>query len=676
MKNIIKITVSKSLLLALTGLLLPSFGGAGGGLFAQNFEWQWAKRGGADNTLEQTENAHQEEVVSIVTDSQNNIYMLSSIGKLNPDVDGNPKQNYGDPTTLTDFVIASFACDGTYRWAKVIGGQGREIIHNLQIDNNDNIYVAGKFTNCGDSTNPYPSRIEDDFILTQSPQDCSLIFLTKFNSEGEMQWIRRPQETTVSLSIGYGQTGTGGLSVDENGNAYWLVAIPQGSYSEGEYINDTEDIQWVVFKYDTDGNFLSALPLNIQLELSSARNLQFYRNKNTGQFYLMSRRNLNHLAIIAGNEVAHSFFLSSFDSQGNFLWLRENTATSSETALRVYNLDFDEDNNIYMGGRISGSSGSFLGFTPGSGTPAYILKLNPQADSILWSQHSNSNTTYSYGAIILNDNEVALTSYGGGQNYSWCDLSININNPGQAANVVFIRLNKETGDCVELLDIPGTPGYYDMGTALATDNLGNYILGGGFGHKIFLGEDFELHSQGPQSDFFIAKYGTSDCPPPTTDECEGIIVSPPTGSKEQSLAPGMSLADLAVEGENLQWYADPALTQPLDPTHTAENGMTYYVTQTIGVCTGEALAVTVEVLHTEDFNGSKLHIYPNPVQNTLFVSSSDILDYELYSITGQLIQKGKISENSSIDVEAVPKGCYMLVLTSENFRQMFKVVKN
>src|SRR5690606_7496961 len=98
------------------------------------------------------------------------------------------------------------------------------------------------------------------------------------------------------------------------------------------------------------------------------------------------------------------------------------------------------------------------------------------------------------------------------------------------------------------------------------------------------------------------------------DECFGIVVPAPMGDSSQTLNAGMTLADLEVEGENLQWYADAELTEPLSETHIVENNTTYYVTQTIGVCSGEtALAVTVTTQGTNPCQGV---VVPVPTGNS------------------------------------------------------------
>ncbi len=197
---------------------------------AEAQSWQWGKRGGSTDNLGIN---YREEVQSMVTDSQNNIYIISSVGKNELDVDGVTKTYYGDPTTIVDVVVASFSCDGTYRWSKIIGGANWDDVDGIQVDSQDNIYIAGRFGSCGDTM--YPPRIENDVIISQTPQDCSLIFLAKFNSNGDMLWFKRPQLSTVSFTEGYSHTNSAGLDIDAFGNTYWLVSLPAGVYANGAF---------------------------------------------------------------------------------------------------------------------------------------------------------------------------------------------------------------------------------------------------------------------------------------------------------------------------------------------------------------------------------------------------------------------------------------------------------
>lgn len=126
--------------------LLPFLG------YAQSF--QWIKDGGSAENLGSN---NFEQVYSIATDSQKNVYVLSKVGMSNLNIDGNPKPNYDDPSSFpTDIVLASFSCDGTYRWSKIIGGRNTEEISAVQVDSQDNVYIAGKMMTCNDGSVSQP----------------------------------------------------------------------------------------------------------------------------------------------------------------------------------------------------------------------------------------------------------------------------------------------------------------------------------------------------------------------------------------------------------------------------------------------------------------------------------------------------------------------------------------
>src|SRR5690606_28658360 len=57
------------------------------------------------------------------------------------------------------------------------------------------------------------------------------------------------------------------------------------------------------------------------------------------------------------------------------------------------------------------------------------------------------------------------------------------------------------------------------------------------------------------------------------DPCASVVA--PTGDANQTVLLGGTLANLTVGGDNLVWYADADLTQPIDVSTVAINGTTY-----------------------------------------------------------------------------------------------------
>src|SRR5690554_5043872 len=114
--------------------------------FSQTYEWQWAKSGGGNLRLTNESNGQVgvsynfEHIQDIVTDQDNNYYFLGKIGHGNSHVDGNEVPTSGSLTTgAHNIMIASFACDGTYRWSRVIfggGGTSFKLDYKIVLDNN------------------------------------------------------------------------------------------------------------------------------------------------------------------------------------------------------------------------------------------------------------------------------------------------------------------------------------------------------------------------------------------------------------------------------------------------------------------------------------------------------------------------------------------------------------
>src|SRR5690606_39280908 len=78
------------------------------------------------------------------------------------------------------------------------------------------------------------------------------------------------------------------------------------------------------------------------------------------------------------------------------------------------------------------------------------------------------------------------------------------------------------------------------------------------------------------------------------DPCADVVT--PTGAATQTVLVGATIASLVVDGDNLVWYADEALTTVLPEATLLVNGTTYYVVAETAECQSDALAITVTVI--------------------------------------------------------------------------------
>jgi hypothetical protein len=154
--------------------------------------------------------------------------------------------------------------------------------------------------------------------------------------------------------------------------------------------------------------------------------------------------------------------------------------------------------------------------------------------------------------------------------------------------------------------------------------------------------------------------------------------------------PGQTLADLVVEGENIQWYSTPNPSEsktsktnetPLPLTTVLVDGKTYYASQTInGIESKGRLAVTAKsngTLSTSDFVLPNFKFYPNPVLHNLTISNTaEIDEVEIFSASGATVLSKKInSDQAEIDLSNVSTGVYLLKVKSEGQTKTIKIVK-
>lgn len=481
------------------------------GTFSRAQDWQWIKEGGGTGTASSNT---KEQVYSMVTDSQNNIYILSKVAGSGVEIDGNPKNTY-DSGNPNEVVLASFSCDGTYRWSKIIGGNGTENINAVQVDSQDNVYVAGKVATCngGGAGNFYYARIDDEYEFINTGSACTLIFLAKFDTNGTIQYVKRPQlPTTTSQAVTY----TASYNVEiHNDIIYWSVWLPPGVYADGAFTNSNPDAYTpYVLKYNLDGSFIEAVQLGTIQGLYDFY-IKYYRNPYNGYYYMTYQRtNSGATFSINGQPIVNSAALICYDNLGQYQWKVENSSTQ-ENILKFFNITFDPQNNIYISGHITGlNMVSFAGYsTPDPVTPAFIMKLNPTATTLLWASNHNILDSGSLGYLFYNGNEVAYTGRCAGPNFTWGSQTMYVNEINQGQDVLFARFDSTTGDCLSLNKINSDVGSTDFGNAIAVDASGDYIVGGGFGHYIYDMNNNVSTNEGGPSDFFLAKFSTQACTP-------------------------------------------------------------------------------------------------------------------------------------------------------------------
>lgn len=168
-----------------------------------------------------------------------------------------------------------------------------------------------------------------------------------------------------------------------------------------------------------------------------------------------------------------------------------------------------------------------------------------------------------------------------------------------------------------------------------------------------------------------------------------LVINPsvpaPTGDANQGYAPGQTLNDLIVEGQNIQWYDSAVGGNLLSGTTVLQNDTTYYASQTVNNCESRMsnpvrLAVHVYdvTMGNQGFAKSDFKVYPNPTHQFLNISNTQkIQEVILLNSLGQKVLEFYPNQTEyTLNMAQLSAGVYMLNLKTETQSQMLKVVKN
>lgn len=326
-------------------------------------------------------------IANLQLDSFGNIYSTGWFTGSNTDFDPGAA-TFPLTASGADIFIWKLDPNGNFLWAKKIGGNGNDVAHGLDIDQQGNVLVSGDFANTTD-LDPGPGT----FNLT--PYGSGDAFVVKLNPDGDFIWAIRIGGTSADLAYR--------VSCDLNGNVCiggFFNGTADFDPGNGTY-NITSQGQNDIFlmKVDSGGNFQWAKGIG-----GSGQDFLTDITLESGGKYYVSGIFQNNLDLDPGvststftsNGLDDSFY-SLFDQSGNQVWVK----TVGSSGNDVINQTFGKEGNVYLTGAFS----NIADFDPNSGvqnstsnglSDAFVLILNSNACTYTF---YDSVTVYSYDTI-------------------------------------------------------------------------------------------------------------------------------------------------------------------------------------------------------------------------------------------------------------------------------------
>ena len=633
--------------------------------------WQWAVRGGSSaHLISGSFDAKYERIMDVAVDTGNNYYYLAEVGGYHFTLDTMEFDTYNDVSGTKDIYIFSTDSEGNYRWSKTIGGAGYDYASSLGLDNQGNVYVSGDAINIPLGAGPYNTSVhfDTDSIMpeaTSSPSPANKkIFIIKYDSEGNFQWLRQPEDTAP---LGYSGAMLN-MIVEPDGTTHSLIALVAGTYFDGQLtippmdtIGNITPKQSVIITYDSAGVFEGYMLIDMK-PIDGRYNFQFAYDPNLDRYYIgdtyRSTPNPDNPLSINGfgfETIDKAFYLSAVSSAGDVLWYHENELLNGPV---LGDIKIDDEGNVYFAG-YTGAPDNFAGYVfdqeggASSSRDPFLVKLDPDGN-LLWGSNADLSSGFPGQSIVVKGNDVYL---GLGMLYNtWDGLEIQAPlGAGWVPDIQIIRFDAQTGVANEVIHNNMLTPTRDAIMAMALDNKGDLVVGGYFGSDLFYGSDFHLHNSAQDSDFFIAKY----CPAPRAAFSVDTLAL-----IDASYAFTFTGSNAFID--SVAWnFGDSTAATGTNAQHSfAENG-TYTVCAIVyNHCSSDTACIALEVdglvsVATVE-KPDELKIYPNPTTGQLTLKSETPLSsYTFSDLQGRKVAKGKI-ENNRIDFSKFESGVYLL----------------
>lgn len=301
----------------------------------------------------------------IAMDGRGNLYVA---GEFKGTVDLDPDPARSDVRTSAegsiDATLSKFDANGRLLWARTWGGKGRDVAYGVAADGAGNVYVVGAYRQTVDF-DPDPARAE---TRTSNHPSENNVYLSKFAPDGTFQWVRTwgpcPMPGRISM-------GAEAYSVIVHGNHLYVVGDFSGNKTDfnpwgghdwhQNHIPPAGPVFFDAFlcKLDTDGRFVWARTWGGEgyddgpgVAADAAGNLYvagMYASQKINFDPAGGAAGLGHPARDSGFQV--DVFLSKFDSDGNFKWVRTWGGKGTEDAMG--SVAVDGENGVYVAGRFA-----------------------------------------------------------------------------------------------------------------------------------------------------------------------------------------------------------------------------------------------------------------------------------------------------------------------------------
>ena len=253
-------------------------------------------------------------------------------------------------------LIVKYNSVGDCQWAIRLGGNSTVLAMN--IDNNNNLYVAGRFYDLSFNIYNTDGTLERTVTNTYTEANHHCGFIIKYNPDGIVQWVLITGGTNRSITT---QDTWNSIAIDSLNNIVLSCKFNDSVlqfYKNNTLIKSLSSYTSFVIKLDSDGNYLWAARVgNSQIARSVCVDLS-YNIYTVGEFsdstiniFNSSNTLSTTITNTKGTSGTTNGFIVKYNKDGNFLWSAKIGSISNGGHAACYGITADYNNDIFITGQ-------------------------------------------------------------------------------------------------------------------------------------------------------------------------------------------------------------------------------------------------------------------------------------------------------------------------------------
>lgn len=298
-----------------------------------------------------------------------------------------------------DVVIVKMNERGERQWSSYYGAAGNEIGHDIEVDQNGDVFIAGATQSISGMATSNASQVENGGGLYDA-------FIAKFSAAGQLIW----GSYFGGAGFDYGNT----LTLDGQGNAYlggWSDSEQNISTTGAFQPNYAGIYDATLSKYDQNGNLVWSTYFGGEgeengIRLATAGNGNILLAGATSSETTIATPGADQFEYGGGEK---DMFISEFSPNGDLVWSTYLGGTDREYG---YALTVDDEGNIYIGGSVYSPDGLATAGTHESllhgESDGFVAKFSPIGQKIWGTYVGGTNQEVTYDISVDQQNNLIM----------------------------------------------------------------------------------------------------------------------------------------------------------------------------------------------------------------------------------------------------------------------------